>query len=130
MLKHWTYYYSKALTERLELLCPLTLKWRSSQFLVKFVKNPFQLYKYQVLAFINAPTTRSDKFRICKVLIVKWGPIQFSTKFEKNTSCLWLREIFLLYFLQHYSYKTCKTSTWKIPDTITSKPVWLDARGH
>ena len=48
----------------------------------------FQLYKYQVLTFINAPTTRSDKFRICKVLIVKWGPIQFSTKFEKNTSCL------------------------------------------
>ena len=58
----------------------------------------FQLHKYQVLAFINVPTTRkrqqgSFKFRICKVLIVKWRSFQFSTRFEKNMSRLHLKEI-------------------------------------
>ena len=70
----------------------------------KICQKPFsltdivQLHKYQVLAFINVPTTRkrqqgSGKFRIWKVLIVKWRSFQFSTQLEKNLSRLHLKEI-------------------------------------
>ena len=58
----------------------------------------FQLRKYQVLAFINVPTTHKRQqgsfiFRIWRVLIVKWQSFQFSTRFEKTMSCLHLKEI-------------------------------------
>ena len=52
--------------------------------------NIFQLCKYQVLAFINIPTTSkikqsSAKFRIWKFLIVKLWPFKFLTKFEEKS---------------------------------------------
>ena len=74
------------------------------QFLPKSVKNLFHwliffnIFQYQVLAFINVSITRkrlqgSGKFTIWKVLIVKWWSFQFSTKFEKSISGLHLKEI-------------------------------------
>ena len=89
------------LSQILKLLCPLTLKWRPFQVLVRFVKNPFHWliffnFKYHVLVFINESNAGkrkqgSGKFKIWKVLIGKRRPFLYLAKFEKIPSCLHLK---------------------------------------
>ena len=83
-----------------------------------------QLHKYQVLLFLNVPTTSkrqqgSGKFRIWKVLIVKRRSFQFSTKFDKKYVVFTSEKDISCNIFQNISRAKLILIREKIPDVIT-----------
>ena len=83
-----------------------------------------QLHKYQVLLFLNVPTTSkrqqgSGKFRIWKVLIVKRRSFQFSTKFDKKYVVFRSEKDISCNIFQNISRTKLILIREKIPDVIT-----------